>query len=524
MRRLFYLFALTFTITLFISCSDRQGKRLYEAMSLTDTEPDSTLALLNTIDRSQLSGKNLALYSLAYTKAQDKSGLDVDNDSLIGIAYDWYKSRKSDSLYATCQYYMGKYYMLNENTEQAIVCLEDARKYAETQKDTALECLALDKVFKEIGHINERRGLAYARKAVSLYSSFSGYKSKNMVFYLLNYGEAYAYSDSITQAVKLVKKALLLSESIDDSEAISSSCQDLANFYGIANKKDSALLFAKYAYNSSLTKNNHVKLALSSAFLEKDSLKQAYSILNNIKTNIPSTNYAKYYTLRQAAIKEGNINNIKAFDDSAYHYIEQMYSNASESKEKYYVSAIKNKEAKSQLENKTLYQRYLFLIISIILIFIVILVTFSLKYEQRMHKKEKLMTERLHKEEVSHREIQLTTMRNYLVKKIDVIMKLENMKNAKKHILLTEGDWDEIEAFLDGVDDMFVSRLRNQFPDMVEKDVKLMMLLRLKLSQKTLADIYCISEKAIKQKLYLYKSKVGIEKGKISLREYIESF
>lgn len=38
-----------------------------------------------------------------------------------------------------------------------------------------------------------------------------------------------------------------------------------------------------------------------------------------------------------------------------------------------------------------------------------------------------------------------------------------------------------------------------------------MMLLRLKLPQKSLASIYCISEKAIKQKLFLYKERVGIK-------------
>ena len=51
-----------------------------------------------------------------------------------------------------------------------------------------------------------------------------------------------------------------------------------------------------------------------------------------------------------------------------------------------------------------------------------------------------------------------------------------------------------------------------------------MMLLRLKLPQKALASIYGISEKAIKQKLFLYKEKVGIKGKSQSLREFIETF
>lgn len=51
-----------------------------------------------------------------------------------------------------------------------------------------------------------------------------------------------------------------------------------------------------------------------------------------------------------------------------------------------------------------------------------------------------------------------------------------------------------------------------------------MILLRLKASLKIMADIYSISVKGIKQKLYLYKSKVGIEGENLSLRDFIENF
>lgn len=70
----------------------------------------------------------------------------------------------------------------------------------------------------------------------------------------------------------------------------------------------------------------------------------------------------------------------------------------------------------------------------------------------------------------------------------------------------------------------FVSRLTEKYPSLSEKDIRLFMLLRLQVSSKTLADIYGISEKSIKQKLYLYKSKVGLETTGNSLRSFIESF
>ena len=103
--------------------------------------------------------------------------------------------------------------------------------------------------------------------------------------------------------------------------------------------------------------------------------------------------------------------------------------------------------------------------------------------------------------------------------------KIESMRNeTEKHILISEDDWNEIEVFLDSVENLFVSRLRAQFSGLTKKDLRLMMLLRLKMPQKSLALIYGISEKAIKQKLFLYKAKVGIEKEQKSLREFMENY
>lgn len=135
------------------------------------------------------------------------------------------------------------------------------------------------------------------------------------------------------------------------------------------------------------------------------------------------------------------------------------------------------------------------------------------------------MMEKLHREELSHRDAQLSVMRKYLLKKIEVVEKLNSIApNESKHIVLSDNDWAELEVFLDGVENLFVSRLKLTHANLSKTDLQLMMLLRLKLSQKALASIYCVSEKAIKQKLFLYKDKVGIKNEHFSLRNYIENF
>ena len=136
-----------------------------------------------------------------------------------------------------------------------------------------------------------------------------------------------------------------------------------------------------------------------------------------------------------------------------------------------------------------------------------------------------LQEERIHHEELHHKDILLSTMRNFILKRIDTAQKIQELRGSKTDsVSLTEEDWEEIRLFVDGVEGNFVSRLQNTFPDLNDDDIRLMMLLRLKMPTKALALIYGIGEKPIKQKLFVYKAKVGIGGKKTSLRTYIEAF
>lgn len=120
-------------IILFISsCKGNHDERISAALTLVENDkPDSALMLLKKIGQPRLSDRDLAMYSLVFTMAQDRSGIDIDNDSLLRSAYTYYNIRPNDSLYAKCEYYMGKYYMLNDSTEIALDCLQKAADAAE---------------------------------------------------------------------------------------------------------------------------------------------------------------------------------------------------------------------------------------------------------------------------------------------------------------------------------------------------------------------------------------------------------
>lgn len=84
----------------------RYPDSLIAADSLTYVNPDSALEILDGIDKCSLDDEEMARYALVYTIAQDKSGFDVDDDSLLYIAFDYYSDRPEDTLYGKLDNYL----------------------------------------------------------------------------------------------------------------------------------------------------------------------------------------------------------------------------------------------------------------------------------------------------------------------------------------------------------------------------------------------------------------------------------
>lgn len=534
--------SISFTILFFVmlsvlvSCYQSHKKELDLAYTLAESKPDSALAFLNRINQGKLSDKDMAKYALIYYMAQDKSGLDVDNDSLIRIAYDWYGDHQADSLYASSLYYMGKYFLLNDSMEQAKACLEKSYSISNSLHNLNLKCLALDKLIEVEEQLAPDTALKYAKALVKMYDSMPNVTIYNKVVARLKLGENFFYVDSLNQALEEEKKAYRMAASVGDNNLLSYVRQNLASTFEEMGEKDSCLFYARQAYDLNGNDRFSCQLMLASAYISVDSIKQAFTILKQTAPKTPEDHYSVFYLQSQVAVKAQDYKTAKTFSDSACSCLQEMYRTASKAKNSYYTSFLKKESERAKMQGKTEMQRWvfgLFLLLGLIVISFVLYAYWSYRklslarmvHEQEIFSQKQQMIEKLHQEELLHRDVQLSVMRNYLLKKIEVVEKLNsNVPNGCKHIVLSDNEWTELEVFLDSVEDLFVSRLKQKHPNLSKADLRLMMLLRLRLSQKTLASIYCVSEKAIKQKLFLYKDKVGIKNEHFSLRNYIEDF
>ena len=81
-------------------------RRLALAEETIDTNPDSALAILRSIPASRLRGEQRALHALLLSKAYDKNYIDIADDSLINIAFNYYSFKPgSDSRYRMLTFY-----------------------------------------------------------------------------------------------------------------------------------------------------------------------------------------------------------------------------------------------------------------------------------------------------------------------------------------------------------------------------------------------------------------------------------
>ena len=537
MKRTILYVVLAFIVApIFVSCYQSHKKKLDLAYALVESRPDSALALMKHIDQEGLSKEEMAKYALTYYIAQDKSGLDVDNDSLIRIAYDWYEIHQEDSLYVLCLNYMGTFYLLVDSMEQAKSCLEKAYFISDSLHEMNVKRLVLDKLIEVEEQLEPYKALRYAKDLVKMYDSMANVTIYNKVAARLRLGENFFYVDSLQHALEEERKAYRMAMKAGDSNLLSYVRQNLASTFEEMGEKDSCLYYARLAYDLNAANRFSCLLTFASAYISVDSLNQAFSLLKQAMPKTAEDRYSVFYFQSQAAMKAQDFKSAKSFSDSAYHYLEDMYRTALQGKAAYYTSFLKKESERAKMQGKAEMQQWVFCLIVLLCFIVVIFILYvykSYKHQIKLrmeHEREVLlqkqqMQEKIHQEELSHKEIQLSVMRNYLQKKIDVVEKLNSIvPNENKHIVLSESDWDELEVFLNSVENLFVKRLKQKHPNLSKSVLRLMMLLRLKLSQKALASIYCISEKAIKQKLFLYKDKVGIKNEQFSLRTYIENF
>ena len=544
MRRIFNK-SLLFVVVLLSTYNCSKGPRvdMGTMLDIVDAYPDSVLYTLQNLSTINLDDEEFAKYALAYTWALDKLGNDVSNDSLLRHAYIYYNVHDNDKYRARCMYYMGKYYTMVDSIEQAEQSFNLAIKSADRQEDYKTECFSYEKLSRLMARHSPQKAEKYALEAFACYNKLDNKDSVNLVYLLLNVGYCSIQNNHRMQAKIKMEEALQLSSLLNDSTLISSSYQDLSVLYNSCGQQDSSLYAIRKAIAYQSQPDLACRQALVDALLSNNLINEAEEEIEKLTPKSYLGIYSKLYKQHILSIKKKDEAKAVLFADSAYLCLERMYSKEQDAKSKYYQDVLHETQKKADAERLAKNQKYIIFLAVIAIVFLLyVYITnrrhtlFKIKneeeknrmqfsHEQELHRKETEYLKTLHEQEISNRDIQIKVLRDFLLKKISIAQKIERIKDTPEcRNILQEDDWEQLEVFLNSVDNMFVSRIKERFPLLTDKDIQLFMLLRLQIPANRIASIYCISEKAVKQKLYLYKEKVGLVGEKMSLRAFIETF
>lgn len=167
-HRLLFLFS---QIVVCISCSNEIATQLDKAQSYLSEEPDHALAILDSIHTSQLnSPKVIARFALLMSAALDKNYIDIQSDSLIKKAVDYYSHTRSHQNKMLSWYYQGVILKNAKEYAPSIIALEKSEKEAEILEDN----LYLGLIYRNIASVysltnNIPASVEYRKKAICFF-------------------------------------------------------------------------------------------------------------------------------------------------------------------------------------------------------------------------------------------------------------------------------------------------------------------------------------------------------------------
>ena len=226
-RVLLYLFLVA---TLCMGCGGRLSMRqLQELEACMGAAPDSVLAVLTASDMPRW-GEARALYALLTVQAQDKSYIDVADDSLISIATRYYDRRGLPLHRLQAFYYHGRVYAnagLNHEAMTAYTRAEEFGTDVEAPYPVGLLYLQMGVLYGN--DYDYPRGMTYMEEASRYFEMAEKGRLQNIA--KRNMGQFYLNMHQFPQADYLFNEVLVWSEAHRDSYVISSILTPLLRLY-----------------------------------------------------------------------------------------------------------------------------------------------------------------------------------------------------------------------------------------------------------------------------------------------------
>lgn len=446
---------ITCTALLNIQCSGNGKEKtplpeLVHAESVMFDHPDSALHILEAMPMpsARWDKENHALWCLLVTQAQYKQVMKIPSDSLVRIAYDYYKLTDNARRKAMSALYMGGVNYNLGNIEESIRFYLEAKTEMKKTSDYQLGYL----VMSGLGNIYLYRDLTtYALEACTQAYDYA-VKDSNKRYQmssLLFFARCYCLLDKLDIAEQKYKQCSAIALELGKKNFYDIAMQDLAALYKNSHRYIESLLILK-----SLPFNPQVSLLFGQNYLLLNQLDSAnYYLKKSLYTDNIYTKRTAYIGLYKLAEYPVYQKNMKTYCDSLLFYTDSVMSldkgkEIIAYKEKYDHQKLITEQQRLKLE-KADAQRMMF-IITICLIVVIAVVAYL--YQKRLVKKE--TTIRKQSEQLQNYMLQLHEYETQLMQNN------RYMEELKEQLSGQEMNSEELHEYREQIDSLQVENSR----------------------------------------------------------------
>ena len=419
--------------------------------------------------------------------------------------------------------------LANDSIRLGESLLRKTIRLAEESRDWHTNYIAYQRLAEALSQSNPEEALRLMKQALAIYEQHPDDEHNYVI--LLDYAGTFAAQvafineGAFDEALDFIHRAYDIAKKKQMNDMM---CQTLTSLANIAWAKEDYRLALDYAHQAESVATDNLRpgtlQVLARSYLSLNMLDSAEMAYRQIELGddvhlayIVQSNLAKI-ALRRMGATQVEDSMAEAFDQ-----IEDFYYKAQEQKDQYYQETLRQEMENQQLEYRSqMYARTLLIIIiaSIIVISAMVLVV---RYRMRAQRQEKrqLQQEAEHQQTLLHQANEVVAfLQNFILERTEVMKKLN--QSGDSLIYLSPHEWNEIERTLNAIDNNRFANLRKQYPTMQEDDIRLCILTRLGISNRTIGNIYCITVSAVQhRKLKLKKDVFGESNPDITLEQIL---
>jgi len=237
--------------TLCMGCGGSLSMRQLEQLAArVNDAPDSVLTVLTAADMPRW-GERRALYALLTVQAQDKSYIDVADDSLIRVATRYYEHKGEPLRRLQAYYYHGRVYANAGLRHEAMAAYTRAQDFVPEVDAPYPEGLLYAQMGVLYGYdYDYKQALDYTEKSLECYEAAG--KERLQIIAKRNIGQFYLNMEDAKQAELMLNEVLMWGKANDDMTIIYSALNLLLHLYDATGDTEALDLLLKDYSNENI--------------------------------------------------------------------------------------------------------------------------------------------------------------------------------------------------------------------------------------------------------------------------------